>query len=336
LKDQGSSGCKLVQRKVEGHHILTLENDLIRISIDVDQGAHIFEMTNKWTNIDILYKDPKSLVDYDVGGWYELFPNAGKACNLKGTDIPGHGDVRYLPWKFEVQQEKEAEIRLYLWTESVVLPFKLEKTITLLREQAVLYVSEKITNHGTSAEPYLWGHHMTFGAPFISSKSRIDLPACRIYNQSQYHSEASRLTKDASGTLDRMPGINGDMINIKYFPSEPSSEMLFIDGLQSHWYNVFNEQANLGFAVAWDKKTFPYLWLWQEHHSAQQQPFNGQVYGMALEPQASNVPILANAVAQGEAPVLPAGQSEETWLTVVMHHFEDHVKLVTQHGEVII
>jgi galactose mutarotase-like enzyme len=284
----------------------------------------------------LMYKDPKGLADHDIGGWYELFPNAGKACNFKGMDIPGHGDVQYLPWAFKVQQENEDEIRLFLRTESKVRPFKLEKTITLLSEKAVLYISEKITNLSTSAEPYLWGHHITYGAPFISSTSRIDLPDCRVYNQPQYHSDTSRLTKDASGTLDSMPGLHGERVNIKYFPKEPSSEMFFIDGLHSHWYNVFNEHVNLGFAVAWDKKVFPYLWLWQENHSAKQQPFNGQVYGMALEPQASNVPILSNSVAQGQAPILQAGQSKETWLTVVMHHVADQVKLVTKLGEVII
>lgn len=336
MGEKESSACRFLQHKVEGHHVLTLENERIRVSIDVDQGAHIFEMTDKRTSINVLYKDPKGLADYDVGGWYELFPNAGKGCSFKDTDIPKHGDVQHQPWEFRIEQKNAEEIRVLLWTQSKVRPFSLEKTLTVKRDQANLYITEKITNQSAAAEPYLWGHHITFGAPFVSSYSRIDLPTCHVYKRSEYHSDASRMTPVASGTLEAMPGKQGELVNITYFPKEPSGEMLFIDGLQDHWYNVFNEQTSLGFAIAWDRTVFPYLWLWQEHYSTQQAPFNGQVYTMALEPQASNVPILADAVAAGKAPILQAGQSAETWLTVVLHDTCNRVKSVTKEGDVIV
>ncbi|WP_409344933.1 DUF4432 family protein [Paenibacillus sp. MBLB4367] len=324
-------GCKLTQHTMDGHCVLTLENDAIRVSIDVDHGAHLFEMTDKRTNIDVMYKDPKGL-SYDVGGWYELFPNAGTGCSYKGSDVPGHGDVQHLPWTFMIEQESEEEIRVHLRTESKVRPFALEKTVALKKGQASLHIAEKITNLSGEAEPYLWGHHVTFGAPFVSPYSRIDLPGCRVFDQPDYHPNNSRLLSGASGTLDRMPGKRGEKVDNTYFAAEPFNEMLFIDELQEHWYNVFNEQAGLGFALAWDGVVFPYLWLWQEHHSEQEEPFGGQLYAMALEPQASNAPTLSKAVSKGQAPVLEAGQSAETWLTVVMHANRDRVKSVNREG----
>ena len=112
MGEKESSACRFLQHKVEGHHVLTLENDRIRVSIDVDQGAHIFEMMDKRTSINVLYKDPKGLADYDVGGWYELFPNAGKGCSFKDTDIPKHGDVQHQPWEFRIEQKNAEEIRV--------------------------------------------------------------------------------------------------------------------------------------------------------------------------------------------------------------------------------
>jgi galactose mutarotase-like enzyme len=329
------SACRLIQHKVEGHHSITMENEWFRVSIDTDQGAHIFEMIDKRTNINVLYKDPKGLAAHDIGGWYELFPNAGSGCSFKDSDIPVHGDVQRLPWKFRIVQEDADELQVLLWTESKARPFALEKTIRLQRSQSNLYISEKITNLSKTAEPYLWGQHITFGPPFLSSCSRIDLPVCHVYNQPDKHPAESRLSSSSSGTLDAMPGKQGELVDITYFPNEPSSEMLFIDELQDHWYNVFNEQEGLGFAIAWDRQVFPYLWLWQVHHSVQQDRRKDHVYVMALEPQSSNVPILTNAAAEGKAPILMAGQSVEAWQTVVMHHTREHVKFVTKAGKLI-
>jgi len=247
-----------------------------------------------------------------------------------------HGDIQRRNWEFRVEQENAEEVRVHLWTESKVRPFTLEKTITLFRGQSKLYITEKITNQSTLAEPYLWGHHITFGAPFLSSHSRMDLPVCHVYMRPEIDSATSRLAPVASGTLDAMPGRHGELLDLTYYPKEPSGEMLFIDELQDHWYNVFNEQEGLGFAVAWDRNVFPYLWLWQEYRANQQTPDKDQMYTMALEPQSSNVPILANAAAEGKAPIVQAGQSVETWLTVVMHHTSARVKRVTAAGEVIV
>ncbi|MBP1996588.1 DUF4432 family protein [Paenibacillus eucommiae] len=325
--------AQLLQHEIQGHRVLTLENEAIRVSIDVDHGAHIFEIRDKRTDIDVLYKDPKGLV-YDVGGWYELFPNAGSGCSYKNTDIPGHGDVQYQSWEFRIEQDGDEEIRLFLWTESKVLPFLISKSIVFRSNESSLFISEKITNKSGEAEPYLWGQHITFGAPFVSPATRIDLPECRVFDRLEDHAADSRVLPGASGTLDSIQGKQGEMLDLTYFPADPFSEMLFIDEIKEYWYNVFNEQEGLGFALAWDNKAFPFLWLWQEHHTIQEAPFNGKVYSMALEPQASNVPTLSNAVEQGEAPVLQPGESLETWMTFVIHNTSDKVKFVSKEGQV--
>jgi len=328
--------CSLSQHIIEGHNVLRLENEILSVGIDMDRGAHLFELTDKRTGIDVLYKDPKGLAAYDVGGWYELFPNAGKACSFKGMDIPAHGDVHRLPWTYRIERDNDAGIVVSMQTESKARPFALERTISLASGKSVLRIAEKITNRGDEAEPYLWGHHVTFGAPFVSPFSRIDLPACHVYKRGEYDTDASRLAPNASGSPDDMPGRLGDRVDLTYFPKASCAEMLFIDGLRGHWYNVFNERDRLGFALAWDGDVFPFLWLWQEHHATRRAPFNGQVYGLALEPQSSNVPILANAAAAGQAPILQAGQSRETWLTAILHDKCERVTGVDREGEVIV
>lgn len=336
MDNKDISACMLTERIAYGHQVLTLENETIRLSVDVDQGAHLFELIDKASGIDVLYKDPLGLSDHNIGGWYELFPNAGKACQYDGSDIPSHGDVRYLPWTYAIEAHSSEEVRVALWTTSRVRPFTLRKTISIRQQVSAVCVTEQITNDSAGDEPYLWGHHVTFGAPFISADTRIDLPPCRIYGLPEYDAAASRVVQASSGTLTDMPGRRGGSVDFSYFPAEPASEMLFIDELQAHWYNVFNERSHVGFALAWDCSAFPALWLWQENRAALQPPFNGQVYGMALEPQSAPTPILANAVAKGQAPTLKAGQSKLSWLTAVLHHQPERVKRVSKQGELTV
>ncbi len=326
--------CSLRESKMDGQRVLTLENGAIRVRIDVDRGAHIFEVTDKRTNVDLLYKDPKGLANHDVGGWYELFPNAGKSCSYGGLAVPGHGDVRNLPWQYRMLESDPQTIRLLMRTESKVLPLALERTVAIHRGLPVLYVAETVANRSEEDQPYLWGHHVTFGQPFIGPECRIDLPVCRLFKRPDYGNESSRLAEGASGSIGDMPGKAGDRVDLSYFPSEPSSEMLFIDGMREHWYNVFNEKIGVGASLAWDSATFPYLWWWEENEAALQAPFNGKVRGMALEPQSSDVPILAKAVSEGRAPILPAGQQRDAWLTLVVHHDPRRVCSVTKEGRV--
>lgn len=327
-----SNGCFLKRKIIEDHVVLHLENEHICIGIDIDQGAHIYQLIDKKTNIDLLYNDPKGLAKHDIGGWYELFPNAGKACRFNEMEIPGHGDVRSAAWSYRINHESTDEIQLALEITSSVLPFKLEKKIGIKKDLPCLFISEKITNLSSETLPYLWGHHVTFGSPFISPFCRIDLPECRLYKRHDYGNEASRLAPQASGTIKRIPDKNGAPLDLTYFPSEICSEMLFIDELSEHWYNLFNEKLSVGCALSWHGVAFPYLWLWQENCAAQQPPFLGRTVGMALEPQSSNVPILTQSHEENQAPLLQAEHSMESYLTMTIHNNPNRVQFVSKEG----
>ena len=170
------------------------------------------------------------------------------------------------------------------------------------------------------------------GRIHVDEFCRIDLPLCRIYKRNGIEPPGSRLAREASGTLTDMPGKQGDRLDLSYFPASPFSEMLFIDQMHSHWYNLYNSQKQTGFGLCWNGEVFPYLWLWQENRFISAPPYNGQKRAMALEPQSSNEPILEQALKAGKAPYLEAGESVETWLTAVIHHEPQQVTQITQDG----
>lgn len=331
-----TTGCKLTHMTVDGHRALRMENGQVRIEVDIDRGAHIYEIVDKLTAVDLMYKDPKGVAEHDVGGWYELFPNAGSACVHEGRNIPVHGDVRDLRWEFAVEAESDDRLAVLFTVTSGVFPLRLERLLELRAGKALLRVRERITNLGDTEQVYLWGHHVTFGAPFVGPACRIDLPDCRVYNRTDCASAGSRLRPDASGPLAAMPGVDGEPVDLRYFPSNDGGEMLFIDRLAGHWFNVFNESLGVGCALQWDAKAFPGLWLWQENRFTQDPPFDGSTVAMALEPQASNTPILANAIREGQAPSLKPGESLKTQLSLSVHHRRERVRGVDADGQPIL
>ncbi|MFD0960639.1 DUF4432 family protein [Paenibacillus chungangensis] len=329
------TGCRIEEVLVNDVPMLRLENDSIRITVCVLHGAHIIELLDKRTGIDLLYKDPRGPLRYDVGGWYELFPNAGKACGYNGRTIPKHGDIQHRRWDYKIVEHTSSRIKVSMWTESGVLPFRLERTIGMTSHSGSLYLHECVTNIGQERLPYLWGHHVTFGGAFLDGRCTIQLPACRVFKREEYDSSTSRLHPSAAGTLAAMPGRTEGTVDLTAFPTGPCSEMVFADGMKEHWCSVYNERLETGIGLSWDGEAFPYVWLWMESRGEQAAPYNGRVRGMALEPQSSAVPVLERAIADDAAMWLEAGASKKAWLTAVVHRYDGMVDRVTKEGEVL-
>src|SRR5688572_22584113 len=66
----------------------------------------------------------------------------------------------------------------------------------------------------------------------------------------------------ARGRLDKIPGRDGDTIDLTRFPEEPFSAMLFAEALPQHRYAAWSRDLGAGVSVEWDGAAFPALWLW--------------------------------------------------------------------------
>ncbi len=106
---------------------LTMEKELIRVSILVDKGTDIFEFLYKPLDLDVLWhsfngirspatftaskENPDGVfLDYYEGGWQELFPSIGDACTYRGAHIGTHGEVCHTPWGYRIEQDRPQEI----------------------------------------------------------------------------------------------------------------------------------------------------------------------------------------------------------------------------------
>lgn len=319
----------------KGMKVVFLENHFLRIGVLVDRGSDIFEFTYKPHNLDPLLRLPKGIrnpqtennhvpnlngkfEEYYYGGWQETLPNS-PTFNYKGAFLGQHGEVSLVPWKYSIIKNSSEEVQLKVWVRLLKLPLILEKTFTLKKDQARLFISERLTNEGGCDLDIMWGQHIAFGLPFLKEgaiietnalkfKADPDIPEPRLFAP---HKEFT--WPDG----ENAQGISNNAGEIPDVEAAPYSELCYLEGYPKEaFYTIRNPDRKLAFELRWNGELFKCLWLWQERYATQGFPWWGKCYTVALEPWSSagtNDP--NRAIAQGEWLKIKAGEVISTALS---------------------
>ncbi|WP_026877070.1 DUF4432 family protein [Jiangella gansuensis] len=310
-----AAACSLREVGLDGDRVLVVEDGEIRMSINVDHGAHIFELADLRSGTNLLYEDPDGSRHYRVGGWYELFPNAGSPCVVDGSSLSWHGDIQHRPWSWTVRASGPERIVVEFAARSHDLPFAIRRTVELAGDGDVR-ISETITNLSDRGLHYSWGHHVTFGAVMMGPGCRIDVPDAEFSAEPRDNPSAP-YAPGARGTVDALPGRDGGTVDLTRFPGRPFSMMLFADRLPQHRCGIWSDELRTGIELEWDGDAFPALWIWATDKGSESLP---DVVACALEPQSSAVHTLSRAIEAGKAPFLRAGASRDAWLRARIRH----------------
>ena len=346
-------GCRIsADHSYKGYRAVVMQNEVVRVTILADKGGDIVEFLHKPSDTDFMWWTPWGLHpkgsftpssahsggpfgDSYEGGWQEIFPSGGVANKHQQVEYGLHGEASLLAWNVKILKDAEDEVSLELSVETVRTPFRCTKRLSLKRHSGALRIEEEMKNIGESSCDAMWGHHPAFGAPFLGPDCRVDLPGA----VAEYHAEFSDMPRFERGCEARwpmIPGKGGKKIDISRFPSikERSADMFYLKNLKGNWYGLTNTKTKVGFGLAWDLKTFPYLWYWQVYKGATGTPFWGRTYNCAIEPFSSIPSGLANAAKRGTQLTFKPGQSRKTWLTAVAYSGKARVKKVSRDGRV--
>lgn len=327
---------------------LALENDLLRTTVLLDKGADIYELSYKPHALDVMWKSPWGLkepgigpatdfnseavwLEHYAGGWQELFPNGGTACDYKGVQLSFHGEASVIPWEYEILNSGPdiASVRLYARLRRS--PFTIERRMRLEGDR--LHIQGKVTNHAGEPMDYMWSHHPAFGAPFLSAACRIDTGARRFCTDDSYIGFNNPLTLDT--TYD-WPMVGDYDLSHVPGPESACDVMAYLMDFESGWYAITNTELGMGVGMAWPKEMFPYAWFWQELNGSPGFPFYKNCYVMAIEP-ASSIPGggLVNVMEKTNTHhTLQPGESAETTLQVVFYESQKGVEHITPEGVV--
>ena len=298
---------------IAGHEAVTLENDVLRVTVLPRKGADIYSLVHKPSGVDVLMKTPWGLKppgdkppadflqNYE-GAWQEIFPSGNDACEYRGATIPFHGEAALLPWDWRPVQAHGENAAIFSMR-SPATGLVLERTMRLPPGTARLVLEETVTNPGSRPADFVWGHHIVLGAPFLEDGCRVDIPAATVVTPDELYEPASaRLAPGQRQpwpmALGRRPGERVDLRHVPG-PQVHGHDDAYLVGLREGRLAVTSPRQRLRFALAWDAAVFRCIVFWQPFGGVEQPPLTG-IYGLGVEPWVSRFN-LAQAVAQGEA-----------------------------------
>ncbi|WP_405449478.1 DUF4432 family protein [Paenibacillus sp. HJGM_3] len=344
----------------KGHRVAVLENELLAVTLLLDQGGSIVEFRYKPLDVDVMYRSPWGMrtwgswvptsansrgawIDHYPGGWQVVFPSGGGASGYKGAELGTHGEADLMAWDYEVLQDRPEEVALRLTLTTQRLPFRLERELRLAQGSGALRIRESVENLSPQALPCMWGQHPALGEPFLGPDLELHLPACRISRGPGGADQPGRFVPDSTGTWPWLPGRDGRPVDLRRLPAreERASDMLYAAELADGWAAACNGRLGLGFGLSWPLELWPYLWIWQELGGHMNAPWFGRAYALGLEPFSSlphpEQPGLAGAVANGTALIVAPGEIKTASYNAVAFPFQTGraIHRITREGDVL-
>jgi hypothetical protein len=344
-------GCRITEMIYRGLRMVTLENEILRVSFLADKGSDIFEFLHKPTDTDFMWRSPLGVrnpatfvptiprpegafLDYYEGGWQECLPTGGDPAEYAGTTFGPHGEVCLIPWEYAILEDNPECVSVRFRVRTYRTPFLIEKTVMLERHSGVLAFEEQLTNEGAVPADLMWGHHPAFGPPFLDESCVVDLPDAIV--QTVRADETSRCQAGDSFTWPLVRGCDGKPIDLSRIPSPVvrSHDLAFLTNLTAGWYAITNTARKVGFGLVWPVEIFPALWYWQVFGGALRQPWYGRTYNIALELWTTPKQTITEAIAHGTQRVVGPGEHISVAFKAVAYSGLRHVQAIDPDGRV--
>ncbi|MFH1088153.1 MAG: DUF4432 family protein, partial [Chloroflexota bacterium] len=276
-------GCRISDAwTYRGLKTAILENELLKVVVLLDKGADIYQFVHKPSDVDFLWRSPWGVrdprayrptggspvsqwLDFYEGGWQTVLPGGGFPSTYGGVELGLHAEANLLPWDSAIVEDTPDKVSLRCWVRCARTPIVAEKTLTLTRNSPVLTIHESVTNEGTERYPVVWGQHIALGAPFLGGDCVIDLPGGKLINHPQDSHPNNRLKAGFEGPWPFTQGKKGERLDLSKVPPPgvKAYDQSYIAEMPEGWYAVTNQKLKVGFAFAWTKEVFKYLWYWQ-------------------------------------------------------------------------
>lgn len=246
---------------------IVLESTKIRAEFIPEPGGKLASLINKNTGYEYLVQRENAVyreqpyngvyVDGECSGFDDMFPTID-TCRYEnepwqGVEMPDHGEVWSLPWKFEFD-----DLTLKMSVEGVRFPYRLEKSVFLSNENT-LRIEYTLTNLSSSEFEFLWAGHFMLN---VKEGTTVTVPDdC----------------KQAVTILTNGNGAYGDIHDWPYFKDKNGNKYradicrpkdtlgfekyYFINRLKDGWCKLNYPDNKNGFKISFPVSTVPYLGL---------------------------------------------------------------------------
>ena len=159
-----------------------LRGELLHVTIVPGAGGKISEVVHPASGTNVLWENPRVALrrtyagapfdDVWSGGWDDIFPT-DPPCEFDGGTYHDHGDLWIGEWDWTIEHDSPDRATVHLSRESVSLPCRADKWITIERDSPMASVRLRLTNTGLRPIQFMWNQHI---AHAIHIGSRIHMP----------------------------------------------------------------------------------------------------------------------------------------------------------------
>ena len=314
-----------------GFRAIVLENRHLRAVVLPELGAKVWSLVDKAADREALWHNPRvpprpvhygaAYDDWFCGGWDELFPNDAPTA-VAGEAYPDHGELWSMPFAWDVSTEGGA-VSLRMWRAGVVTNTSIEKRITLRPDESLLRFGYRISNDGPGSLDFLWKLHPALR---VTPTSRIDLPARRVLVDEGFR---DRLALD-SFSWPHAVAPDGSAVDVRQVPPQAAAtcDFYYAVELEAGWCALTDTAARAGFGLSFDPAVFRSVWVFGAYGG-----WRG-LYTTILEPCTGYPYRLEQAITQGTASTLAAGETLATEVVAVLFRGVQQVARISAAGEV--
>ena len=284
---------------------LVIENRLVRVVFLLDKGGDIIELKYKPLDIDLMWHAPQghinpveyvppiatadsSFNDLYGGGWQDAVPVIGNGPQEhRGAKYGTHGESPVMRWDCEILESEGSAASAVLRVEGVRYPFGLEKIVRIENDQALLHLSETLSNLSPQTLEFFWLQHPAFGEPFLRPGNTITLPSGSEIENFEEMNPNGRIAEGKFSWPKAKSGRGGSFIDLSEVPPRDlvAEETSFVK-VKEGWYALKNHELGLTFRLEWDPQIFRWVWFWQDYNQPDY-PYYGEAWNIAIEPATS-------------------------------------------------
>ncbi|BBH24212.1 hypothetical protein Back11_55570 [Paenibacillus baekrokdamisoli] len=260
MNNKRNYACRITTDLVyKGYDTVVMENEVFRLTMLPGKGSDVIELLHKPTDTDFCWMTQLGLRKREAlftafqqqyeGGWQEILPHLSGKHQFQGISMEAYGEVSLTEWSYSILKDTPEEITVCFTNRLRTMPLVIEKMVTLVTGAPGFQIYERVTNESIARIFADWGHHITFGTPFLTPGTSIELP------------------------VNRPPFI------VPEFGSPGGFESLKVD----HGAYRLMRPDGIGAQISWDAEKWPHLWFWRDFGGDTSPPYYGRHFNVGLE-----------------------------------------------------
>ena len=251
----------LAEERVQGRRSLVLENEKVRLVIDI-AGGSIPEFRFIDSNLNPLNWGRRNPGDQpDSMGHFLCCDRWGPPSDAEGKNgMPYHGESTKVVWEVLSNIEGNSSINnVRMSAELPLAGLRIDRSVTLASTSAFFLVSEKVTNKNKLGRIFNIVQHPTIGPPFLDENCVVDSNGRRGFAQggSMPRPEQPEFVWPKAITND------GNQISMrKMLENEDPSVTSFVIDEDLGWAVASNSNRGLLFGYIWKRSDYPWFNHW--------------------------------------------------------------------------